>query len=145
MPTIGFTLAGMLGFLGMLALLRLVKWSNQLQLTFKSRSVTELTFFCSGFTFFPPQFFRDHWRVRGITCNGAQAFTCPAWCASWRCSCQSCCSWCSFGWYLGAWQAPWMDASGTSNASVANATVEEESSPGTLAKLKRKEFEQFNL
>ena len=38
-----------------------------------------------------------------------------------------------------------MDASGTSNASVANATVEEESSPGTLAKLKRKEFEQFNL
>ena len=38
-----------------------------------------------------------------------------------------------------------IDAYGTSNASVANATVEEESSPGTLAKLKRKEFEQFNL
>ena len=37
-----------------------------------------------------------------------------------------------------------MDASDTSNASVANATVEE-GSPGTLANLKRKEFKEFNL
>ena len=41
----------------------------------------------------------------------------------------------ALGWYLGAWQAPWMDASGTSNASVANATVEEESSPRHLGKI----------
>ena len=89
-----------------------------------------------------PQFVRDHWRHH------------VEWCPSLQMSCmmrllalqlpillQLVQLWV----VLGRLASPMdLDASDTSNASVANATVEE-SSPGTLANLKRKEFKEFNL
>ena len=128
MPAIGFTFAGMLGFLGMLALLRLVKWNNLL--TFKSDLMQRIHVLFSFL--FLLSFERHH----------------VQWSPSLHMSCmmrllalqlpillQLVQLWVVLGRLAKPMDVVASDASDASNASMANATVEEASNPGTLGQI----------